>query len=132
MTIIETILEEIRNSKLSNSAKDDVIKIINKTVREGKKEPITSCGVELHPNSYKIIQGDNVSYLPNKAFRMLYYFMQNPNVYLTREDIINNCWEQGVIVGQRTIDVHLHRIKKILKNKSNLKTKKRIGYGWVI
>jgi two-component system alkaline phosphatase synthesis response regulator PhoP len=58
--------------------------------------------------------------------------MQNPNVYLTREDIIKNCWERDVIVGQRTIDVHIHRIKAILKNTSNLQTKKRIGYGWVI
>jgi DNA-binding response OmpR family regulator len=132
MIAIETIIERISASKENAFTKREIIKIIKSILKEIKTEPIESCGVKLYPDCCKVEQGDKVNYLPNKAFKMLYYFMQNPNVYLTREDIIKNCWERDVIVGQRTIDVHIHRIKAILKNTSNLQTKKRIGYGWVI
>jgi DNA-binding response OmpR family regulator len=132
MIAIETILQRISSSKENAFTKKEIMGIIKGIWDEIKAEPIESCGVKLYPDCYKIIQGDKVNYLPNKAFKMLYYFIQNANVILTREDIINNCWERDVIVGQRTIDVHIYKIKSILVNKNLLVTKKRIGYGWII
>jgi two-component system alkaline phosphatase synthesis response regulator PhoP len=131
MIAIETILERISLSKSNAFTKKEILRIIKDILDEIKTEPIESCGVKLYPDCCKVEQGDKVNYLPNKAFKMLYFFMQNANAFLTRDDIINNCWERDVIVGQRTIDVHIFKIKSILVNKNLLVTKKRIGYGWI-
>jgi DNA-binding response OmpR family regulator len=132
MLIIDNILDKIRNSNLPIEIKCEVILIVNNAVKEGRIKPLESEGVILHPDCCKVVQGDKVDYLPKKAFMMLYYLMSNVNVIKTRDDIIKNCWERGVIVGHRTIDVHAYKIKTILKNKTSFKTQKRIGYGWII
>ena len=132
MLIVDNILNKINKSNLPVPIKDEVISLINSAVKESRNMPIESNGVILYPDCCKIEQGEKIDYLPKKAFKMLCYLISNPNVIVTRQEIINNCWEQGVIVGQRTIDVHAYKIKSILKNKSMFKTQKRIGYGWII
>ena len=132
MSTIDNILNKINSCEQSVFTKDEVIKIIQDVVIETELQPIESNGVILQPKHCTIVQGDEVKLLPKKVFKMLYYLMSNPNVFATRKDIIDNCWDKGVIVGARTIDVHAYKIKSILKNKSQFKTHKGVGYGWVI
>lgn len=128
--MIEYVLDAINNSKQSAFSKDEIITIINNI--QHNLPPIESNGVILKPKHLTITQGDEVKLLPKKVFKMLYYLMSNPNTFATRKDIIDNCWDKGVIVGARTIDVHAYKIKSILKNKSSFKTHKGTGYGWII
>ena len=64
--------------------------------------------------------------LPKKEFQLLYYFMSVPGKVFSREDIINEIW-QNSLVGDRTIDVHIRRIRKKIGDKY-IKTIKGVGY----
>lgn len=132
MPVIDNILDKINSCNQSVFTKKEIVMLITKIADEYKLPPVESEGIILYPECCKIVQGDDVKYLPKKVFKMLYYLMSKPNTFVTRNEIIKNCWEQGVVVGARTIDVHAYKIKSILKNKSNFKTHKGTGYGWII
>ena len=132
MSTIDKILNKITSCGQWVFTKDEIIKIIHDVAITNELQPIESNGVILNPKHCTIAQGDEVKMLPKKVFKMLYYLMSNPNVIATRKDIIDNCWDTGVVVGVRTIDVHAYKIKSILKNKSHFKTHKGVGYGWII
>ena len=65
-------------------------------------------------------------HLAKKEFNLLYYLMTIPGKVFTRQQIISEIW-QDAIVGDRTIDVHVRKIRKKIGNKY-IKTIKGIGY----
>jgi two-component system alkaline phosphatase synthesis response regulator PhoP len=76
---------------------------------------------------YMIIKnGNNISF-PRKEFELLALLMSKPNKVFSREEIFVAIWGDDVIVGDRTIDVHIRRIREKL-NDENIKTIKGVGY----
>ncbi|MDD3877860.1 MAG: response regulator transcription factor [Bacteroidales bacterium] len=65
--------------------------------------------------------------LPKKEFELLALLMSTPNKVFTREEIFAQVWDNNVIVGDRTIDVHIRKIREKLKI-DNIKTVKGVGY----
>jgi two-component system, OmpR family, alkaline phosphatase synthesis response regulator PhoP len=65
--------------------------------------------------------------LPRKEFEMLYLLASKPNKVFTREEIFSKIWGDEVMVGLRTIDVHMRMLREKL-DISNLKTIKGVGY----
>jgi len=59
----------------------------------------------------------------------LAFFMSKPNIIFTREDLLSGIWEDDVFVVDRTIDVHINRIRsKLGPYKNWIETVKGIGY----
>ncbi len=69
--------------------------------------------------------------LPKKEFELLSLFCANPNKVFTREEIFAKVWGDDVIVGDRTIDVHIRKIREKLNSK-DIKTVKGVGYKFQI
>ncbi|MGC8864606.1 MAG: response regulator transcription factor [Bacteroidales bacterium] len=65
--------------------------------------------------------------LPRKEFELLNLLASKPDRVFTREEIFAQVWGNDVIVGERTIDVHIRKIREKL-NIPNIKTIKGIGY----
>jgi two-component system alkaline phosphatase synthesis response regulator PhoP len=65
--------------------------------------------------------------LPKKEFALLKLLTSKPNRVFTREEIFNRVWAFNEIVGEKTIDVHIHKIREKL-GIDNIKTVKGIGY----
>jgi two-component system alkaline phosphatase synthesis response regulator PhoP len=65
--------------------------------------------------------------LPRKEFILLSLLASKPNKVFTREEIYSAIWGEDVIVGDRTIDVHVRKIREKLGTQ-NIKTIKGIGY----
>ena len=65
-------------------------------------------------------------HLARKEFHLLYYLMSIPGKVFTREDIIDNIWNDSV-VGDRTIDVHIRKLRQKLGD-DLISTIKGIGY----
>lgn len=65
--------------------------------------------------------------LPRKEFELLSLLASKPDRVFTREEIFSQVWGNDVIVGERTIDVHIRKIREKL-NIPNIKTVKGIGY----
>jgi two-component system, OmpR family, alkaline phosphatase synthesis response regulator PhoP len=79
---------------------------------------------------YVIIREGEEFSLPKKEFELLFFLAASPNKVLTREEIFNAVWGNDVVVGDRTIDVHIRRIRERL-NIGNIKTIKGVGYKFV-
>jgi two-component system, OmpR family, alkaline phosphatase synthesis response regulator PhoP len=65
--------------------------------------------------------------LPRKEFELLSLLASKPNKVFTRDEIFNTIWGKNTIVGDRTIDVHIRKIREQLEI-DNIKTIKGIGY----
>ncbi|MCK9450673.1 MAG: response regulator transcription factor [Bacteroidales bacterium] len=65
--------------------------------------------------------------LPKKEFELLRLFASRPNKVFTREEIFAKIWGADVIVGDRTIDVHVRKIREKIGIK-NIRTVKGVGY----
>ena len=56
----------------------------------------------------------NELHLPRKEFELLAFFMNQPNIIFSREELLSRIWEEDVFVVERTIDVHINRIRSKL------------------
>lgn len=65
--------------------------------------------------------------LSKKEFELLFFLASKPNKVFSREEIYSAVWEDGIIVGERTIDVHIRKLRDKLKI-DNIKTYKGVGY----
>lgn len=78
-----------------------------------------------------VIVVENVSYeLPRKEFEILTLFNSSPNKIFSREEIALMLWSDEKIAKQRTIDVHIRNIRRVLGG-NLIKTVKGFGYGMV-
>ncbi len=68
-------------------------------------------------------------HLPRKEFELLAFFMSQPNIIFNRDELLGRIWEKDVFVVDRTIDVHINRIRsKLGPCKNWIETVKGIGY----
>ena len=79
---------------------------------------------------YKVyISGNNLD-LPRKEFELLYLLASKPDKVFKREKIMEIVWGGEVVVGDRTIDVHIRKLREKLGDKY-IKTIKGVGYKFV-
>jgi two-component system, OmpR family, alkaline phosphatase synthesis response regulator PhoP len=76
---------------------------------------------------YLVVNNGREISLPRKEFELLSLLVSKPNRVFTREEIYSNVWGTGVIVGDRTIDVHVRRIREKI-GIDNIITIKGVGY----
>ncbi len=76
---------------------------------------------------YVVIKDGKEYNLPRKEFELLSLLASKPNRVFTREDILSAIWGDDVIVGDRTIDVHVRKIREKL-GIANIRTIKGVGY----
>jgi len=76
---------------------------------------------------YVVIIDENEVSLPRKEFELLDLLTSKPNKVFTRQEIFSKVWGDSVIVGDRTIDVHIRKIREKLEL-NNIKTVKGVGY----
>jgi len=80
-------------------------------------------------DKYLVIKNGKNTQLPKKEFELLYFLTTRPNKVFSREEIYNKVWGNEVIVGERTIDVHIKKIREKI-GFNNIKTFKGIGYSY--
>lgn len=76
---------------------------------------------------YLVVKNKKNIILPKKEFEILKLLTSKPGKVFTREEIFSNIWGKNVIVGDRTIDVHVRKIREKLGIK-NIITVKGVGY----
>jgi len=78
---------------------------------------------EKHTVLYKNLQVE----LAKKEFKLLDLLTSKPGKVFTRQEILENVWGLGVVVGDRTIDVHIRKLREKI-NDQYIKTVKGVGY----
>ena len=69
--------------------------------------------LDIENNELKI-QGENVKIGPTE-FRLLHYLMRKPDRLHSRSQLLDQVWGQGIFIEERTVDVHILRLRKLLK-----------------
>jgi len=84
----------------------------------------------INREEYKVIKDKKEMLLPRKEFELLALLASKPGKVFKREEILDNVWGNEVIVGGRTIDVHIRKLREKIGN-DRFKTVKGVGYKFV-
>ena len=76
---------------------------------------------------YVVLKDGNELSLPKKEFELLALLMSKPGKVFTREQILSDVWGLDIIVGDRTIDVHIRKLREKIGD-NFIKTVKGVGY----
>lgn len=95
---------------------------------DGKNSETLNVGnIEINREEYKIIKEGEEIILPRKEFELFYLLASKPGKVFKREEILDKVWGNEVIVGGRTIDVHIRKLREKI-GEELFKTIKGVGY----
>jgi len=84
-------------------------------------------GIEVNREEYKIVKEGREIILPRKEFELFYLLASKPGKVFKREEILDKVWGSEVVVGGRTIDVHIRKLREKIGDEF-FKTIKGVGY----
>jgi two-component system alkaline phosphatase synthesis response regulator PhoP len=84
-------------------------------------------GIFIDKDRYIVMKDGEEMTLPKKEFELLGLLASQPGRVFTREQILSNVWGNDVVVGDRTIDVHIRKLREKLGD-NHFKTVKGVGY----
>ena len=94
---------------------------------EQNSETLNVGGIEINREEYKIVKEGIEIVLPRKEFELFYLLASKPGKVFKREEILDKVWGNDVIVGGRTIDVHIRKLREKIGD-DFFKTIKGVGY----
>jgi len=104
-----------------------LLRRLNKNKVTESKNVINLGDLIIDREEYIIILNKNEILLPRKEFELLYLLASKPGKVFKREVILEKIWGHEVVVGDRTIDVHIRKLREKLGD-SRIKTIKGVGY----
>jgi len=84
-------------------------------------------GIVIDKDKYVVLVNDEKFHFPKKEFELLDLLVSNPEHVFTREEIMNKVWGHDAVVGDRTIDVHIRKLREKIGD-NYIKTIKGVGY----
>ena len=78
-------------------------------------EAVEVAGLRLDPDSHRVTVLQKVVAMGPTEFQLLYYFMTHPERVFSRAQLIQQVWGNNVYVEDRTVDVHIRRLRKVLE-----------------
>jgi len=95
---------------------------------DNSNESILTIGdIDIDREAYKIVKDGVEIFLPRKEFELFYLLASKPGKVFKREEILDKVWGNEVIVGGRTIDVHIRKLREKI-DEDLFKTIKGVGY----
>lgn len=110
---VKALLRRLKNDK---SEEEDIVKVGN---------------IIINREEYKIVNDGTEIILPRKEFELLSLLTSKPSKVFKREVILDKVWGNEVVVGGRTIDVHIRKLREKIGD-HHFKTVKGVGYKFVI
>ena len=103
----------------------------SKKYSEKEVDEIEFGDLRINRDKYKVYTSDKSISLPRKEFELLNLLASKPDKVFKREKIMQKVWGEQVVVGDRTIDVHIRKLRKKIGDKY-FKTVKGVGYKFII
>jgi two-component system alkaline phosphatase synthesis response regulator PhoP len=103
----------------------------SKKYSEKEVDEIEFGDLRINRDKYKVYTSDKSISLPRKEFELLNLLASKPDKVFKREKIMEKVWGEKVVVGDRTIDVHIRKLRKKIGDKY-FKTVKGVGYKFII
>ena len=95
--------------------------------KEQNSETLNVGGIEINREEYKIVKDNIEIALPRKEFELFYLLASKPGKVFKRDEILDKVWGNEVVVGGRTIDVHIRKLREKI-GEELFKTIKGVGY----
>ena len=107
--------------------------LLRRSKKQSEKEvdEIEFGDLRINREKYKVYTSDKSISLPRKEFELLNLLASKPDKVFKREKIMEKVWGEQVFVGDRTIDVHIRKLRKKIGDKY-FKTIKGVGYKFII
>jgi len=105
--------------------------VLRRKVPELIEEPIQINGLHLDPISHRVRSNNNSIRVGPTEFKLLYLFMRNPDRVLSRNQILDKVWGNKSDIDDRTVDVHIKRLRASLSEEGHQKiiqTVRGMGY----
>jgi two-component system alkaline phosphatase synthesis response regulator PhoP len=108
------------------------IESIVKRIRSNNNEhlKIELDNITIDRNKYTVTKDRKVITLPRKEFELFFLLASKPGNVYTRDQIMSKVWGSNIIVGDRTIDVHIRKLREKIGD-SYFKTIKGVGYKFI-
>lgn len=89
--------------------------VLRRTMPGGEEERLAVAGLEVDAASQRVTAGGEPVKLGPTEYRLLHFFVSHPERVYTREQVLDRVWGQNVYVEERTVDVHIRRLRKALE-----------------
>lgn len=104
------------------------VKALLRRAGVGTPEKVLNFGnLKIDPEKHLVYKNDQEIFLPKKEFKLLELLASKPGKVFTREFIAEAIWEKTAVIGDRSIDVHILKLREKLGNEL-IKTVKGVGY----
>jgi two-component system phosphate regulon response regulator PhoB len=115
----------------------ELIARVHALLRRSRPERIAgrlSCGdIDLDRDTRSVRRGDRTIYLGPTEFRLLELLLEKPGRVFTRAQLLDGVWGQAVNIDDRTVDVHVGRLRKKLsrgRERDPIRTVRSVGYAF--
>ena len=106
--------------------------LLRRLKTEKEKDATTKVGsITINRDEYVIERENEKIFLPRKEFELFSLLASQPGKVFKRETILDRVWGNEVVVGGRTIDVHIRKLREKIGN-DHFKTVKGVGYKFVV
>lgn len=102
---------------------------LQQTVSAAADNMMTYEGITINLNAKTVVCDGKELDFTKLEFELLSFFLQHPNTVFSREDLLKYCWPNDVLVGDRTVDVNITRLRKKIGHYGK-QIKTRVGYGY--
>ncbi len=108
------------------------LKAIIRRYTKEEKLPSLQLGIfRIDREGYVVYKNEEQISFPKKEFELLYILASSPGKVFSREDVLSRVWGNDVYVGERTVDVHIRKIREKIGD-DYITTIKGVGYKFVI
>ncbi len=121
------ITKPIKPKVLVSKVKSLLRRFNNISEQSGQDEVITVRDLQINRDQYIVKIKDEEISLPRKEFELLALLASKPNSVFSRDAILETVWGNDVVVGGRTIDVHIRKLREKIGD-DYIKTIKGVGY----
>ncbi len=107
--------------------------VLKRTAPAQINEQITSGNIKLNTSTQRVTCNNSPVSLGPTEFKLLHYLIGQPNRVFTRTQLLDNVWGQDVYLDERTVDVHIGRLRKALSKttaKDPIRTIRGTGYSF--
>ena len=105
--------------------------VLRRKAPELIEEPIEINGLHLDPTNHRVRSNNNSIRIGPTEFKLLHFFMKNPERLFSRDHILDKVWGNKVEIDDRTVDVHIKRLRSSLSTEGKQKliqTVRGMGY----
>jgi DNA-binding response OmpR family regulator len=128
-TVDDFVLSPINTNEVITRAK----RLINKKRKTDSPEQITTGDLAIDTVKYEVHIGDRPISLTFREYELLKFLAMNPGRVFTRDALLNGVWGEDFFGGDRTVDVHIRRLRGKIEDQTRtyIETVRNVGYRFV-